>query len=168
MATSSPNPLHFSEEQSFDKEWKWLYFLLISLPLFILYSAIKNPTTNNIGGFFIVFVACLVVIALIKLFKLSTKVDNSGIYYRFPPTIPDWECISWNQIQSVEVISYNPLSDFGGWGIRTNGASSAYIVSGHDGLQIVLKTGGVVIIGTNKAQELTTITNQINKFAKDN
>jgi len=154
----------FNEEQPFEKKWKWLYYLLVLLLLLVLYNAVKSPDVNNIGGFCVVLLACLIITLLLRTFKLSTQIDSSGISYKFPPAIPDWERISWHEIRSVEVVSYNPIADFGGWGIRITGTKSAYIVSGNEGLQIALKTGSIVMIGTNKAPELTIVTQQYNSL----
>jgi hypothetical protein len=60
-------------------------------------------------------------------------------------------------VASIEVRKYSPIKEYGGWGFRygfKNG--KAYNISGNMGLQLILKNGDRILIGTQKPEELET------------
>jgi hypothetical protein len=67
-------------------------------------------------------------------------------------------------IEKYEVITYDPILDYGGWGIKYNRHGKAYNVSGNKGLQLYLKNGKRILIGTQKESELTNFLTLINKL----
>ncbi|MBJ2175825.1 hypothetical protein JBL43_16340 [Aureibaculum sp. A20] len=68
----------------------------------------------------------------------------------------------WNDISKVYVRKYNAITEYGGWGFRgyifkTGG--KAFNVMGNKGIQIVLKNGKKMLIGTQKEVEAERILN---------
>jgi len=47
-----------------------------------------------------------------------------------------------------------PIREFGGWGIRGLGGNRAYLMSGNTGVQLDLKNGAKVYIGSSRPGEL--------------
>ena len=86
--------------------------------------------------------------------RLITRIDKFGIAFRFIPFQLKFKAISWNEIERFEVRKYKPLSEFGGWGIKYGKKGKVYNVDGDKGLQLYLKTGKQILIGTQKADEL--------------
>jgi hypothetical protein len=82
--------------------------------------------------------------------RLIIEVDDRGIHYRFPPFLLKNRLIHKEEIASFEVRKYNPLLDYGGWGVRVGfpGKGKAYNVSGNIGLQLHLLNGKTVLFGT--------------------
>jgi hypothetical protein len=58
-------------------------------------------------------------------------------------------------ISSAEAVTYNPMREFGGWGIRfgRNG-SRAYSMSGNLGAELTLKNGKRVLLGSRDPEPL--------------
>jgi len=52
------------------------------------------------------------------------------------------------------VLTYSPISDYGGWGIRYGSIGKAYNVSGNRGVQLELLNGERILIGSQKPEEL--------------
>ena len=52
-------------------------------------------------------------------------------------------------------ITYNPIMDFGGWGYRVSwkGKGTALNVKGNKGIELILKNGKKITIGTQKPEE---------------
>ena len=50
-------------------------------------------------------------------------------------------------------IQYNALLEYGGWGVRVSPLGMAFI-AGNTGVQLVLKDGSKVLIGTNQVEEM--------------
>ncbi len=62
--------------------------------------------------------------------------------------------IDWNEIEKLEVVKYDPIGDYGGWGIKSKKGKKAYNVSGDIGLKLYLKNGKNILIGTQCEEEL--------------
>lgn len=101
--------------------------------------------------------------------RLYTKVDSEGIHFKYIPFIWQWRKYSWYDIASCEIKTFDPLSDFGGWGIKKSWkgkpANWSYTVKGDRGIYIALKNGKTLIIGTQKGDEALE---HIQKFVKPN
>ncbi|HEX5228088.1 MAG TPA: hypothetical protein VFW44_10275 [Bryobacteraceae bacterium] len=62
-----------------------------------------------------------------------------------------------DRIQSVEVIDHDPVQDFGGYGIRTTRAGTAYLAGGGTGVRLTLEGGEKLVIGSGRADELAQL-----------
>ena len=61
--------------------------------------------------------------------KLVTEVRPDGLFVRFFPLHRRTQHIRTDEIESCEVMTYRPIRDFGGWGIRRGPKGRAYNVS---------------------------------------
>ena len=116
-----------------------------------------HPMTDS--GLIITFVAVVILMAcmffLLVSAKLTTKIDSRGIRYQFYPFHLRVHCINWDQVDHYNVISYHPVKEYGGWGFRYFKRKRAFNVSGDKGLQLILKDGKKLLIGTQKGRELS-------------
>ncbi|MBS4057952.1 MAG: hypothetical protein KGZ82_11590 [Bacteroidales bacterium] len=152
----------FSEKQRFRQWWIWavllgisLFFLIGLAIYFVKGEAAKNGTAGSIGMLFITVIP----LALTWLFSratLETYISSKGIDIRFFPFVNKIRHIDWADIAEAYVREYKPLREFGGWGIRTGltGRTGAWNVSGNEGLQLVMKNGTKLLIGTQKPEEI--------------
>jgi hypothetical protein len=63
--------------------------------------------------------------------------------------------IALRDIATAEAVTYRPLADFGGWGVRWAGRRGvAYNASGNRGVQLVLADGRKVLVGSQRPEEL--------------
>jgi len=60
-------------------------------------------------------------------------------------------------VAEVEVRKFSPLADFGGWGIRYNGKTTAYFLSGSRGVELKLKNGKQYLIGSDTPERLKAV-----------
>jgi len=67
--------------------------------------------------------------------------------------------IPLSEIKSAKVVTYDPVRDYGGYGIRTTRRGQAYIAGGHRGVRIELNKGGSVLIGSQRSDELQSVIN---------
>ena len=58
------------------------------------------------------------------------------------------------EIASAEAVRYNPLLEYGGWGIRIGRTGVAYNMRGDEGVQLVLTSDRRILIGSRRADEL--------------
>ncbi len=98
--------------------------------------------------------------ALFIFSRLKTKIDSIGVGITFQPFINKAKIFRWDEIEKAYVRKYNPLWEYGGWGIRYRWNSRAYNTSGNIGLQLILKTGKKVLIGTLKPDDMELFLNK--------
>lgn len=132
--------------------------LMLEIPTLVLVTTlVLNSDTDQKEGFsglVFILIVMIMVIAFIFNLKLTTRIDSSGIHYRYFPLIK-WRKIPKEQIRSTEVISFSPISDHGGWGIKGNSTTKAYTVIGDKGLLVDLNEKKKIVIGTQKSHELS-------------
>lgn len=150
----------FEEKQKFNQWWLWLLFL--GLTGFIAYKIFIEKDYGN-GSKTIGIIVLILMFSLLVLFyfiNLKTRVYSDRIEVKFFPFINHWKKYSFNSIEKMEVIQYNPILDYGGWGIRLG----AYNISGNKGLKIYYKKKNYrdsILIGTQKPEELAKIIKNI-------
>ncbi|WP_298367821.1 hypothetical protein [uncultured Lutibacter sp.] len=146
----------FEESQKFTQTWI-LVILLIStiLPIMAIVKEwnlkVDKSIQANLGAVLGIGVVILV-ISLIFLFKLKTRIDETGITYQFFPIHIKPQQIPWNDIEKIYVRKYNPILEYGGWGFKGGiffkKRGTAFNVSGNIGIQIELKSGKKILFGT--------------------
>ena len=80
-----------------------------------------------------------------------------GLYRQAVSAILLWpeRTIAWSDIRGVEALTYRPIKDFGGWGVRWATARGiVYNARGKRGVRMVLASGERVLVGSQRADEL--------------
>jgi hypothetical protein len=145
---------NFYEEQKFTQ--KWILFLIYSPWVLCFFASLMALLQKKAGLFTAIlpFVAISVIVLLFKSLKLQTRITVDGIYYRFFPVQRMFRAIKKSDIEKLEVKTYDPLSEYGGWGIRYGKNGWAYSVKGKKGIYISLDFETHVLIGTSKPDEV--------------
>ncbi|MEO8086574.1 MAG: hypothetical protein ABI763_07130 [Bacteroidota bacterium] len=159
----------FSEKQKFRQWWIWVLIVIIScIELNIFYRAIIPGHHHYLGSIYIYAFLNLLVIILLLILRLETEISEAGISYRFFPFHTRQQTISWTEIEKGYVRKYNPISEYGGWGLRLGlfRSGKAYNVSGNMGFQLVLKNGKSLLIGTQKPEEIQTVLRQLSETGR--
>lgn len=162
----------FNEMQRFNLWWVHLINMVVILPLFymgyqwfITKEAVGNVAINDHGAQLAVIFSALLLPIILYSIKLRTTIDERGIFYQFIPLQFSKKMIPWNDMKHCEVRTYNPLKEFGGWGLRISIRNGrAYNIKGNQGIQIILKTGKKILIGTQNEREAQEI---IQRYCKE-
>lgn len=152
----------YFEEKQYMRQW-WLLLLLSALSGLFVWALVqqlvfKKPFGENPAPDFGLVVLALLVLGLNVLFfvtQLNTKITDKGIYYRLFPFHLKHRLIAASDIEKIYVRKYKPLAEYGGWGIKGGSGGLAYNVSGNMGIQIVLKNGKKILVGTGNADKAT-------------
>ena len=158
----------FSETQKF-KQW-WLWILLIGINAVMFYGVYVQviqgqPFGDKPASNTSLLIGCgisLLITILVLNFRLDTQVKNDGIYVRLFPLQLYFRFFPWNNLSECFVREYNPVADYGGWGLRLGlfGKGTAYNISGNKGLQLQFNNNKKLLIGTQKPEELQQVINQ--------
>jgi hypothetical protein len=132
----------FKETQRFTQWWVWLILFFSLAPLF--YVETNSLYIKLIGVSLLVF---------IYIIKLNVKVDNNGLHYQFFPIHMKHRTIKFEEVIKFEAITYSPIMDYGGWGIRYRFKGKAYNIKGNKGVQIYLKNGKKILFGSQNYKE---------------
>ncbi|KAF0130972.1 MAG: hypothetical protein FD155_1241 [Bacteroidetes bacterium] len=170
----------YTEKQKFNQIWLWLLLLFSGfIPVVILGSGLyvqlvkgeqfgNNPMSDN-GLIFTFILTLILAIGLVLLFatsKLTTRINKTGIYVKFFPFHWREHHYRWQEIERYEVVKYQPIREFGGWGVRYARKSKAYNVSGNQGLRLFFKKGNQLLIGTQESKNLTIFLERLNPLEK--
>lgn len=159
----------FSEEQRYNQWWLWVIMLLalfaVLVPfLYGIYSqeVLKKPFGDNpmstagliVTGSFSVFIMIVAVLILYKL-RLKIKITNEAFWFSYPPIINKWKKIVPEEIDKFAIRIYSANREFGGHGMKKRRKyGMSYTVSGNIGLQLYLKNGKKLLLGTQKKQAI--------------
>lgn len=147
----------FNESQSYKGTWVIYVILMLELPTVILLTVLYFTTEEKQEmGFALVFIFGIMSLVLFLFFniRLETRIDHQGIHYRYLPFIRNWKLIKKESIRSMEVITFNPISDYGGWGMKGNKTTKLYNITGDAGFLVDSGETKKTLLGTLKAKEL--------------
>jgi hypothetical protein len=154
----------FKEEQRFTQTWlKILLAIGIVVPIIIVtieYLEENSKITTN--EFILTLVGITVSVAFIFFLKLKTKIDEKGIHYQFAPFHFKLKVVAWTAIEKATVRTYDPIREFGGWGLKVGfpwdkKKGKCVTISGDIGIQLLLKNGKKLLIGTQKKEEAKNV-----------
>lgn len=151
----------FEEKQYFRQFWVWLLLgaiILLFLWAFVQQIILGVPWGNNPASDGMLIALGIIFGLALPLFiltsHLSVVVRQDILLVRFFPIHLKQRAFAKDSIISHRAISYSPLRDFGGWGIRYGSMGKAYNVSGNRGVLLKLKDGNSLLIGSQRAEEL--------------
>lgn len=154
------NTVLYCEVQRFGKWWIWI--AMAPVVYVILIEIVRSRF--DIMVFWFGLLPMLLVMALIASIQLKTTITDAGVNVRLFPLINRTIFFSWEEMERVYVRQYAPIKEYGGWGLKGTAKNRAYNVSGKQGLQLELKDGKRVLIGTQRPGEIDIILKSINKY----
>jgi hypothetical protein len=85
---------------------------------------------------------------------LITEVRTGGLYVKFYPFHRSFQKIDLNNVINMEVLTYRPLLDYRGYGIRYGAWGKVYNVYGNRGVRLTYRGGKILMIGSQRPEEL--------------
>jgi len=146
--------------------WAWWVHLLVSITLVAVVIPLVELANGNIGsgpGAMPVWVAVLCAFLGLGLpggiyafmGQLRSRVTEQAIEIRWGFLEVIKKEISLDSIETAEAVTYSPLGEFGGWGIRFGGKKKkAWTVRGNRALLLHLKDGTKFYLGSDKPERL--------------
>lgn len=151
----------FEETQRFT-QW-WIRFLIGASTIFVWYGFVQQiffdrPFGSNPAPDKTMIVIWLAFGILLPVFmfscKLQLQVRRDGFYYRFKPFHLKMHVIRFDEIRFYEAVTYRPIIEYGGWGLRYGIHGRAFNISGNRGLRIELMNGKRILFGSAQPEEL--------------
>lgn len=113
----------------------------------------SNPTPDLLNILFWLIFAVGIPYGFYKA-ELRTKVYSDRICIKLFPFHLNEQCYNLNHIEGFEAITYRPIIDYGGWGIRYGLKGKAYNISGKKGVKLQFPAGKPLLIGSQNPKEL--------------
>lgn len=115
----------------------------------------------------LVFVFGVIFPLLFRDSRLVVEVDEDGVVLRYHPFHRRPHRVDAAEILSARAVTYHPLQEFGGWGIRLGlGRRKAYTVSGNRGVELELSSGWRLLVGSRRPEELLSAVRKITEMEK--
>ncbi len=158
---SDESPVSFREIQRFGQIWVWVLVLMVSgVAWYGAYQQLilKKPFGDNPAPDSLMWVILVVFGIGFPLFfysmRLVTEVRAEGLYYRFYPLHRRFHMLAFTDIAGCEAVTYRPIRDYGGWGIRFGARGKAFNVRGNRGVELALNDQSRILIGSQKPEQL--------------
>ena len=155
-----PDPIIFREQQRF-KQW-WLWLLVYGITTLMWWAFFQQIIRGRSWGttpapnwliWLMWPVFGLGLPALFHTMTLIVEVRPSRVEIRYRPFVN--RSIALSDIEQVTARTYKPIEEYGGWGIRGwSGQRIAYNVSGDQGVELLLRDGRSVMIGSQQPETL--------------
>jgi hypothetical protein len=163
----------FDEEQKFAPGWVFVA-LVVTLPVLVLQGvatyqqfAMRRPWGNNpasdrglLLADALVVLVCGGVAWLVASIRLTVRVSRELLDVHFFPV--RHKRIPVGDIASAFVRSFSPLGEYGGWGLRLSlrGNGWGYFLRGDRGVQLVLRNGSQMLVGSQRPDQLLAAVHQ--------
>lgn len=170
--------IEYKEVQRFIICWVWL--AVIALNALFIYAFVQQVILGKPFGSNPASDLTLILIGFLPLgflffllsVKLKTRINDTGIYYRFYPFQFKERSIEWHELKDAYIREYNSFHEYGGWGIRIGSPETGRAVntsaSSNKGLQLKFNDGKLLLIGTKRPDEIQAIIEKIRKAGKIN
>ena len=164
--------VEFREVQRFHQTWLWSLLILADAGIIVFFghALVEQVVLDRAWGARPLSDAALLwtglgamafalgVTVLIYAMRLVTEVRSEGLHLRFLPFRS--RLVRYEDIHGCEAVSYRPLADYGGWGIRYGRQGKALTVKGNRGVLLDMVEGRRLLIGSQRADELASHINR--------
>jgi hypothetical protein len=116
------------------------------------FFAVRVPSQEKIAALLAVLAPILVVGIIYFAVQLRTRVKDEALQVGLWPF--GGTTISLQEIDSVEIVDYRPLRDFGGWGVRYGSKGKIYSAQGSKAVKVSGRKLEPIFIGSQRPQEL--------------
>jgi hypothetical protein len=155
--TAFPTRTVFEERQRFREPWAVGLIVVLAAGAWggLAWSLLVEGSELQPAAMAVMVVIFgLVFPVFLYLLELNTVVDPAGVQVRFRHGFAAHR-FATAEMASAQSVTYRPLRDLGGWGVRWGwGHSRAYNVSGDRGVEIVDTDGRRWVIGSQRSEEL--------------
>ncbi|TME94561.1 MAG: hypothetical protein E6I40_07615 [Chloroflexi bacterium] len=143
---------YFHEEQRFARSWSWLLVLLVVVALVAVATAGLSPRPTPAAAIAAAALVFAVVFVVLFVARLETEVTADDLVIRFHGLWPT------RRVKLADVVEHvardYSIFDSGGWGVHWGLAGLTYNVSGNRGVQVRLRDGKRLLVGSQRAVEL--------------
>lgn len=178
---SAPSPeeelkgIIFKEQQRFSNWILWL--LLISMAVgvwfwfiasIILSTGVSTGMEESITPAWFVVLVWIIVGIVVPLFvfilRFDLQIEDGEIKFQYFPFHIKPKRLSIKEIQNYKIVRFDPLGDYGGWGIRKKANTIGYITASGRGVIVLLDGEMQLTLGSDQPKELYLAIDKVHKI----
>lgn len=151
----------YRERQRFRQFWLWVVVLGVAAIFWFgfVYQVLLGGEYGNrpVSDVQLAILFALVGLGLPYFFyrmSLTTEVRPGLVQVRFWPFHLKAVKVPLHLVRDYERVTYNPISDYGGWGIRWGFKGKAYNMSGNEGVKLYFYNRDPLLIGSQNPRDL--------------
>lgn len=165
----------FKEQQRFSNWILWL--LLISMAVgvwfwfvasIILSTGVSTGMEESITPAWFVVLVWIIVGIVIPLFvfilRFDLQIEDGEIKFQYFPFHIKPKRLSIKEIQNYKIVRFDPLGDYGGWGIRKKANTIGYITASGRGVIVLLDGEMQLTFGSDQPKELYLAIDKVHKI----
>lgn len=152
----------FQEIQRFRQIWIWTLLLGITGVSLGSLFFFERDVPLNIGNLAFPVGMLLLLISIFLKLTLATRITENSLSYRYFP-FTRWRTFRFEEIKALDLVEYNGLWEYGGWGIKWNGDTWSYTTGGKWGI-MVKTTDKKFLLGTQKPEEVRQVIDRFKAF----
>jgi hypothetical protein len=150
----------FQERQVFIRRW-WPLLLAPAVVMAALVWLVPAKPLRLDWSLAVVGTMVVLCVSLLLMLRLETRLDAAGAHYRLFPLQWAWRSQPWAEVAAAYVRAYDPLSEYGGWGLKGSRSNRALNIAGDQGLQLVLRDGNRLLLGTQRPADIAQALEQL-------
>lgn len=154
MARPAGDPgIVYEETQHLREPWIWAIVGLVTLAMFGTAAWAAMTGDESTTGLILLVGTGLAIPAFVAFVRLRVVVTHREVFVSFRPFLR--RRFPLTDIVSAEALTYSPLREFGGWGIRRGrGGRRAYTIDGNRGVELRLASGRRIVVGSRRPEAL--------------
>ncbi|AKD03314.1 DUF6141 domain-containing protein [Pontibacter korlensis] len=164
----------YREKQRFRQFWLWVVVLAVASIFWtgFVYQVLLGGSYGNrpVSDVQLAVLFVLVGLGLPYFFyrmSLTTEVQPGEVRVRFWPFHIKPVKIPLHLVRDYERVTYNPIVDYGGWGIKWGSEGKAFNMSGSEGVKLYFYNEKPLLIGTQQPEELMSAINEAKRGKSD-
>jgi hypothetical protein len=114
------------------------------------------PDWGKYIGLIVASIAIVGSTLLILLATMTIEIRQDALYVQYYPFHLSPRKIFYETIAGYQVITYRPIRDYGGWGLKCGPKGRAYNVRGNRGVELKFTDGKTLMLGSQRPEELAS------------
>jgi hypothetical protein len=169
------NSVIFKEQQRFSNWILWLMIISLAVAVWFWFVATVILSTSSASGleesitpvWFVVLVwviAGIVIPVFVFLLRFDLQIENGEIKFQYFPFHLKPKRLSIKEIKNYKIVRYDPLGDYGGWGVQKKKNTIGYITPSNRGVIVLVENEMQLTFGTDQPKELYLAIDKVHKL----
>lgn len=143
-------------ERTWAPAWVWIlvWGACLAVAVATIYGAERAPLSPTVTALTLGAVLLFPLLMTLCFLRFDVEVRADHIFMAFGPLHLVRKRIRYGDMESVEAVTYRPIREFGGWGIRPTGQKTAWAIRGNQAVRVILRSGKQVYVGSRFPRRL--------------
>ena len=143
-------------ERTWAPAWVWIlvWGACLAVAAATIYSADRGTLSTTATALTLGAVVLFPLLMTLCFLRFDVEARADHLFIAFGPLHLVRKRVRYGDMESVEAVTYRPIREFGGWGIRPTGRKTAWAIRGNQAVRVVLRSGKQVYVGSRFPRRL--------------